>query len=125
VTLGNVRHRFGPRERRALALVEERRLAPGIERVEALLGFALGAGILGVHVETVSTAVDLGCASLDQVLQAGSQTGAAKVAFDRQQELHDLGIGVLKFDAGLHVDFSFVWLNGCYIDEAKCVRVTG
>src|SRR6185369_10774818 len=44
---------FGPFERRALALAVERGFAPGVEKVQALLGLAGGAGILAVHVEAV------------------------------------------------------------------------
>ena len=38
--VGQTRQCLGPLERGALAIGEERRLAPGVERVDALLGFA-------------------------------------------------------------------------------------
>jgi hypothetical protein len=46
VAVGDVGHRLRPGQRGALALGVVRRLAPGVEPVEALLGLAAGARIL-------------------------------------------------------------------------------
>jgi hypothetical protein len=43
VSVGNARDSFGPLERCALTLVEERRFAPSIERVQSLLSFTFRA----------------------------------------------------------------------------------
>src|SRR5579862_5296281 len=51
VALGNLCHRLGPGERRALALIEERGFAPGRQRVQTLFGLTLRACVLRMHVE--------------------------------------------------------------------------
>jgi len=79
---------LGPGQRGALASGEERRLAPGGEGVKPLLGFAVGAGVLGVHIDTVSAAVQLRCSHLDQVLQRALQAAAAN---DPGQVDHGVG----------------------------------
>src|SRR6476659_9715695 len=68
--LGELRDRLGPLERGALAVGEERCLPPGAERVETLLRLAPEACLLGVHVDAVGTAVDLGGPDLDEVEKA-------------------------------------------------------
>src|SRR5437773_11794326 len=69
VSIRDQRHRFGPRERRALTLRVVGALAPGIERVEALLALPARTQILPVHVEAIGTAVDLCGAKPTQVEQ--------------------------------------------------------
>src|SRR6185295_19379039 len=59
VVLGDERERLGPFERSSFTLGIERRFTPGREPVETLFGFAAGAGVFGVHVDTVRAAVDL------------------------------------------------------------------
>jgi hypothetical protein len=59
VRLRHERHGLDPCQRGPLALVEERRLAPRIESVQPLLGFAGRASIKRVHVDAESAAVDL------------------------------------------------------------------
>jgi hypothetical protein len=49
--LGNAGYSFRPRQRGSLAFAEERRLAPGVERVKPLLGFAGRARVFAVHVQ--------------------------------------------------------------------------
>src|SRR3977135_642583 len=66
----NARDRLGPFERGALAIAEERRLPPGVEGVDALLGFAREARLLRVHVEAIGAAVDLRRADLDELEQS-------------------------------------------------------
>ena len=58
------RHRLRPLEGRAFPRGIVRILAPGVERVEALLILTDRAEILPVHVETVGTAVHLRGAQL-------------------------------------------------------------
>jgi hypothetical protein len=53
------RHCVGERERRALALVEQRRLTPGGEREQPLLRLAAGERVARVHVDAVGAAVEL------------------------------------------------------------------
>ncbi len=57
--LRDQRHRFRPCQCGALAVSIDRRFAPGIEQIEALLGFAALARILGVHVDAEGATVDL------------------------------------------------------------------
>ena len=66
MALGDQRQRFGPSQRRALALAVERRFIPGVEQIKPLFAFARGAQLLGVHVDAVGAAVDLRGAQLDQ-----------------------------------------------------------
>ena len=42
----------------------ERRLAPGVEQVEPLLALAVGAQLLGVHVDAMGAAIELRGAEL-------------------------------------------------------------
>jgi hypothetical protein len=60
-----LRHSLGPSQSGALPIGEERRLAPGRQRVQPLFGFAAGSGVLGVHVDAAGTTVDLRGANLD------------------------------------------------------------
>src|SRR5262245_1263177 len=59
MSIGDTRDRFGPGESGALALGIERRLLPGIEHVETLLGLTGLARVLAVDVETIGASVDL------------------------------------------------------------------
>src|SRR5579875_105176 len=61
------RDRFGPAEGRPLAVAVEGRLAPGVQLDQPLYCLARRPGVLRVHVEAVSAAVDLGGAHLDQL----------------------------------------------------------
>src|SRR4029079_7234456 len=49
--LGHQRQGLGPGERGPLAVAVERRFAPGAQEIQPLLGLAVGAGVLGVHVD--------------------------------------------------------------------------
>src|SRR5690606_8101608 len=69
VRVAEQRDRFGPGKRGALALGEERRLAPGAERVDALLGLAGCPRIFRVHVDAVGARVDLRGANLHELEQ--------------------------------------------------------
>src|ERR1051325_5991748 len=55
-------NRFRPGQRCPFPLIVERGLAPGGYSIKTLLAFAMAASILGMHIDTVSTAVNLGCA---------------------------------------------------------------
>src|SRR5574340_1280131 len=65
-SLADARQCLGPGERGTLAVSKERRFAPGVERVQALLGFAARARVFAMHVEAVGAAVDLRGAHLDE-----------------------------------------------------------
>jgi len=56
---GDPGHGFRPSQGGAFALGVVGRFAPRIQTVKALLGFAGGAQVLPVHVDTVGAAVDL------------------------------------------------------------------
>jgi len=60
------RHRLGPSQRRPLAIAKERGLAPGIQRIQPLLGLSPGPGVLGMHVQAVGASVDLRSPHLHQ-----------------------------------------------------------
>jgi hypothetical protein len=51
--IGHERHRFGPCERRSLALAVVRALAPCVERIQPLLVLTRGTQIPPVHVQTM------------------------------------------------------------------------
>lgn len=93
---GNLRDRLRPSQRGAFFLGEKRCLAPGVERVNPLLGFALGAGVLRVHVETIGAAVDLRGADFYQFQQLRLDAAGADVFFERAHRFdgagRDLGI---------------------------------
>src|SRR5262245_66356627 len=67
---GHQRQSLGPSERGAFAGAVERRFAPGIEQVKALLALAALARGGGVHVKARRAAVDLRRADLHQFHQA-------------------------------------------------------
>ena len=70
------RHRLGQRERCALALVEERALAPGREREDAAVVLAGLLRVDAVHVDAERAAVDLGGADAHELAQARLEGGA-------------------------------------------------
>src|SRR5688572_24188513 len=62
-----LRDRFRPRERRALAFgIEVCGLAPDLQQIQSLLRFACGASIFRMHIEAVAAAVDLRYAKLHE-----------------------------------------------------------
>ena len=71
--------RFGPGEGGALARREERGLAPDRDGVDALLGLAIGARILAVHVDAEGAAVGVRGAQLDELVEGRLEAGAAGV----------------------------------------------
>jgi hypothetical protein len=56
-------------ERGSLPLGVERGFPPRVQYIDPLLGLAHRAGVLAVHIEAISTAIDLGSTNLDQFEQ--------------------------------------------------------
>jgi len=56
-----------PAPRSALAHAVDRRFAPGVEQMHALVGFAERARVARVHRKTIGATVDLRDADLDQL----------------------------------------------------------
>ena len=97
-------HRLGPFQRRTLTLGVERRLPPGAQPVDPLLGLAEGARVLGVHVEAVGTAVDLRCADLHQLHQGVLESAGLHLALQREHRLAEAGFDVVgRIDSRCHV----------------------
>src|ERR1035437_904675 len=71
-------HRFGKGQRGALAGGEVRGFLPGGQPVQALLGLADRARVLGVHVDAVGAAVELGGADPDQLAEPGVDLGGVE-----------------------------------------------
>jgi len=107
VSLRDLRYGFGPGEGGAFAVREEGSLAPSLECVEALLGFADGSGVEGMHVEAISAAVDLRGAHSDEVEELGVESALCNVFFDGEEVLEGLLIEFSVVDARLH-DSPFV-----------------
>jgi len=100
--------RFRPLERGALALGVERGFAPGVQRVEALLGFPGVAGVLGVHVDAVGAAVDLRGAGLHELEEPGLDRRGG-FAREREHRLAEAGVQVFAdVDSGAHVQSPLV-----------------
>src|SRR5581483_3219707 len=72
----------------ALARGVERRFAPGVEQIDALLALAALAQGLAVHVQAIGAAVDLRRAHLDQLDQLRAERGLVQVALDLAQGPH-------------------------------------
>src|SRR5581483_2483386 len=72
-------HGFGPFQRRAFAVREERGFPPDYQRVEALLGFAAGSRVLRVHVYAVGAAIHLRRAHLHQINQCRVEAGVVDI----------------------------------------------
>src|SRR5690606_1582427 len=87
---------------RAFARAVEGRLAPGVERVQALLGFAFGARILAVHVDAVRAAVDLRGAHLHEAEQAVLQARAVDVFLQLHHRLDRFRGNTEVVDTGCH-----------------------
>jgi len=75
---------FRPRKRGTLTLGIELGLVPSRDEVEALLGCAHRAGVLGVHVQAEGVAINLRRANLDQFQQLRLQ--AAIVQYTQAEE---------------------------------------
>ena len=94
--------RLGERERGALALVEERALAPGGEREDAAVLLAGLLGVDGVHVDAEGAAVDLRGADAHELAQARLEAGA-------RVERGDRAIDVARGAGGRRCGWSLSW----------------
>src|SRR5581483_11936327 len=74
MAFGDARDRLGPCQSGAFARAIKRRLLPGVEQIKALLAFAGGAQLLGVHVDAMRAAVDLRGTQLHQLEQRMVET---------------------------------------------------
>src|SRR5437763_7346064 len=79
VMVADLCHRFGPGEGRTLARTVDRRLAPSVEQVHPLIAFAVLAGIVGVHDDTISAPVDLRGADFNQINQLSLQAAGLDI----------------------------------------------
>ena len=75
--------RLGQCQRGALALVEERALAPGREREDAAVLLTCLLRVDAVHVDAEGAAVDLGGADAHELAQARLEAGARVERADR------------------------------------------
>ena len=96
------RHRLGPGQRRPFAIGVDGRLAPGVQEIEALLGFSMLARVLGVHVDAERTAVDLRGPGLDQLDQRLFKTAALDLGFQRAERLDGVGRGPIEIHSWFH-----------------------
>jgi hypothetical protein len=78
----------------------ERGYPPRIQQVQALLGFAVFAGILAMHVDAIDAAVDLRGAGLDQFDQRLLKAGCLHLRFQCAQRFDGVGRGLVKFMRG-------------------------
>ena len=93
---------LGPGEGRAFAVGEEGSLAPGFEGVQALLGFAGGAGVEGMHVEAVGATVDLRGTHFDEMEELWLEPALGDVLFNGEQVLERLLSVFAVIDARLY-----------------------
>ncbi len=94
VRLRNQCHRFGPGERGAFTRREDRRLAPSVEQVHALVAFAELARVARMHGEAIGAAVDLA--------QLGVELGLIDISLQRGHRLVGRRIDLGHVDALLH-----------------------
>lgn len=87
MAIRDIRNCFRPGQRGPFAVGVVGRFAPCVERVHALLAFALRLQILPVHVETKGAAVYLRDPKLDHVKQLLFQTAVVEVHFQAQHGL--------------------------------------
>lgn len=93
---------FCPCEGRAFLLTVKRRVAPGIQTVKALFGFAHGAEIFRMHVETVGATVDLGDAKVEEVEQLSVEAAAEEIFFDSEERFQSAGVYRGEVDSFFH-----------------------
>lgn len=66
VAFGDLCERFGPFEGGAFAFGIKRGFAPSVEKIKALLAFAVGTRVFRMHVKTIGAAIDLRSAHLHE-----------------------------------------------------------
>src|SRR5664280_2596265 len=96
VSVGDAGDRLGPGQGRPLALAEKRSLMPRGQSMESLLGFAVGSGVFGMHVETESTNVYLRGPGLDKFQQGGFKTTVSHIMFEPTH-------GLVAVRSGFHI----------------------
>ncbi|MNC44202.1 hypothetical protein D3C75_930990 [compost metagenome] len=94
---------FGPGQGRTLTGREVSGIFPDTQGLQAGLGFAGLARIIGVHVDAVGTAVDLRSAQADQLQQRGFQPGLAQGHFQADHCLVGLRRVFGPFDTIAHL----------------------
>ena len=114
--LGKPGDGLGEAQRGALASGEERCLPPRRQGVQALLGLADGAGVLGVHVDAVGAAVELRGADADQLAQPVVDAGGVELLGDSPVELDDgpvdAGSESLEVEASSDRGWRWSWPHG-------------
>src|SRR5215472_2599633 len=100
VRLGDERQRLGPSQRCAFAVGKERRFPPGVESTEPLFGFAIGTGVLGMHVDAIGAAVDLGGAHPDQLDQGAFEPACRDVFLQAVDSLRRSGAALMYSSLG-------------------------
>src|SRR5450759_4735420 len=98
----DARDRFGPGERRALALGEERRLAPQANGVQPLFRFAERSRDLGVHVGAIRAAVDERGPQLDQLEERSLESALVYILFETPHRGPDARGRLRVIDPWLH-----------------------
>lgn len=101
---------LGPGQGGALAWGEVRGFLPDAERLQALLGLAGLARVVGVHVHAVGAAVDLRGAQIDQFDQRTLQAGLGQGLLQAEHGGVGVGRGLGPFEAGGHGESP--WLKG-------------
>lgn len=97
------RERFGPLERRAFSVREERRFAPHDDGRETPLGFAALARVRRMHIDAIRAAVDLRRAQPHQFGQRFFERRLADALFDAEQRFDRGGIGFVEVETLFHV----------------------
>src|SRR5450759_5160522 len=98
----DARDRFGPGERRTLALGEERRLAPQANGVQPLFRFAERSRDLGVHVGAIRAAVDERGPQLDQLEERSLESALVYILFETPHRGPDARGRLRVIDPWLH-----------------------
>lgn len=88
---------FGERQDGSFFGGEEWCFTPGVEGIDALFGFAVFAGVAGMHVDTKGAAVDLGRADIDQVFVGLFEASVAEVLFHGDELAVARGFGFVEF----------------------------
>src|SRR4051794_23850323 len=79
-----------------------RRLAPGIETIQALLIFTDCAQVLPVHVNAISAAIDLRSPQLDEVQKRNLKSALVKVSFESEHGVISPGGNFKAVNSRLH-----------------------
>jgi hypothetical protein len=99
---GDERQGLGPPQGRALALGVQRRLTPAVQKVDALLGFPMCAGLAGVQVDAEGAAIELRRAALDGLAEARLQPQGLHLLAEIHHEMEGIRRGRESIHPGLH-----------------------